>query len=196
MIRAWDKRPDESAAAFAQFQVFRDLGPGRTLVAAYRRRTGKPTATPTGSYRKLARDFDWTARAEAFDSHLDGERIRGSESEAVKAGITWERRRQDQLEKNWQISQALMKKAEQLAAMPITRITRSEDGQVTVIEALPANTLRHAASVATAASNLAWAVIQEAMPDGDDGFDVSKATIEELQNYLERGRSARQRKSA
>jgi hypothetical protein len=70
--RPWDQRETESTAAYARFLTYRNLGPTRSLDAAYQIYSGvpvgakKPKRRP-GSWQRECRDLDWTARAEAWD---------------------------------------------------------------------------------------------------------------------------------
>ena len=73
----WDRQPDETAAAFAAFGVYLDLGPGRSLAAAYRKHRGKPEALkPSGRFEAWARHHDWKERADAHDLHVRREKVR------------------------------------------------------------------------------------------------------------------------
>jgi hypothetical protein len=69
----WDQLPDESDAAYCRFLVYRNLGPSRTLVRAYRAylrgfELGQGGQKgPPGSYREEAVRFRWRERSEAWD---------------------------------------------------------------------------------------------------------------------------------
>jgi hypothetical protein len=68
----WDQRPDEAPAAYARFLTYRNLGPTRSLDAAYQIYGGAPVGAKKpkrrpGSWQRECRDLDWTARAEAWD---------------------------------------------------------------------------------------------------------------------------------
>jgi hypothetical protein len=64
---AWLQLPGESAKAYAAFCLYRDLGPKRSLVKAYRLQTGHEQATISGLWNTWRRKHRWADRAEAFD---------------------------------------------------------------------------------------------------------------------------------
>lgn len=71
--RPWDRLPDETDAQYAQFLVFRDLGPSRTLARAYRQylkhfdTTPGARKGPSGAFKETAAARRWRERAEAWD---------------------------------------------------------------------------------------------------------------------------------
>ena len=72
----WDQQPGEPDRWFGRFQIFLQLGPTRTLRAAYqgtRRGAGDPQAPAHGFANHLwcnaARSWHWRARAAAWDVH-------------------------------------------------------------------------------------------------------------------------------
>jgi hypothetical protein len=68
----FDRQPRETAKAFAAFVVFRDLGPERSVLKAYRQKTGRKHAKQaTGVWNGWATAFNWQSRVAAWDSHLD-----------------------------------------------------------------------------------------------------------------------------
>ena len=69
----WERQEGESSKAFAAFCAFRDLGPKRTILAAYviysgAQNGGKGSKAP-GFIGKWARDNEWHDRVQAFDKH-------------------------------------------------------------------------------------------------------------------------------
>jgi hypothetical protein len=68
----YERQPGESAKAYAAFTAFRDLGPGRSVLKAYRQETGKePARQPSGTWIGWAARWHWHDRAEAWDAELD-----------------------------------------------------------------------------------------------------------------------------
>lgn len=66
----WERQDNETDAAYAAFAVYRDLGPSRTKVQAYRDRYDKPEATQaSGTFSEWARRYEWDDRARQFDLH-------------------------------------------------------------------------------------------------------------------------------
>jgi hypothetical protein len=63
----WERWPNESAKAFAAFCAYRDLGPNRSLVSAYRLQKGCERATISGCWSRWRKKYHWKDRAQAFD---------------------------------------------------------------------------------------------------------------------------------
>jgi hypothetical protein len=80
----WDRLPDEPAAAYARFLCYRNLGPMRSIEAAYAAYAAEAEAIPSrmgkapkgpkkpspGNWKADARQYRWRERAEAWDVHL------------------------------------------------------------------------------------------------------------------------------
>jgi hypothetical protein len=75
----WEQLSDESAAAYAHFLAYRNLGVGRTFRRAYRHwvaAAGGATAghegpqEPPGSWHREMARFRWLERAEQWDVHV------------------------------------------------------------------------------------------------------------------------------
>jgi hypothetical protein len=81
----WERLENETDRAFEAFRTFLSLPTGdRTLVAAYRRFVGNPTASkPSDTWVAWAHRYAWKARAQAYDSHIDRIR-RDAMEEAIK----------------------------------------------------------------------------------------------------------------
>lgn len=123
----WTRQPGETARAYECFSAYRDLGPGRSMVEAYRHKTGKETAKQSsGHWNTWYRVHDWRRRAEAYDHHLD-ELGRKAEAEA------WEKRRRDLVEEQFELSKAMLSKVDQMLKFPLVRQTvEGESGPVTI----------------------------------------------------------------
>ena len=67
----WEQQPGEPMRAFRAFTVYRDLGPKRTLRAAFRQETGKESAQPNGTWTRWYSRWQWLLRARAWDRELD-----------------------------------------------------------------------------------------------------------------------------
>lgn len=80
--RPWERRPGESAPAFAAFCCYRDLGPRRALDEVDRQLYPPPAPnqrqTSAGRRRRgqisdWSRTHEWVTRVAAWDAHLDRE---------------------------------------------------------------------------------------------------------------------------
>jgi hypothetical protein len=70
----WDQQPDEPDAAYARFLLYRNLGPSRSIDAAYRllhptKNGEKGRRNAHGSWHQEGQAFRWTERASAWDIH-------------------------------------------------------------------------------------------------------------------------------
>jgi hypothetical protein len=76
----YERQPGESAKAYAAFVIFRNLGPERSVLKAYRQKTGKEQAKQAaGLWNSWATDHHWHKRADAWDAHLDEENRKAQE---------------------------------------------------------------------------------------------------------------------
>lgn len=70
MAKAWEKRADESGRWFARFEVYRLLGPSRSIEKAFqatRDLEGLKGERPGHAWYQAASEMDWPGRAEAWD---------------------------------------------------------------------------------------------------------------------------------
>ncbi len=67
--KPWDRLHHESTAAYARFLVYRNLGPGRSLLAAYRAVAKKSTEKQQvpGTWTRDCSRFRWSERAHEWD---------------------------------------------------------------------------------------------------------------------------------
>ena len=63
----WDRRPSESTQAYRAFLVYLHLGLDRSLQKAYRSFKGSDSAKLPGRWRTWCVDYEWVARAAAYD---------------------------------------------------------------------------------------------------------------------------------
>ncbi len=151
----WERQPWDTSASFQAFRVYLEQEAPRSVVEAYRQKTGKEKAKVSqapGGWNNWAGGKDykgdpipdalpWAKRAEAWDDHL-------AEQDILK----WEQRRAEQREREWGTSNTLFDKAQQMLKFPVVETT-TKDGQ-TIVK--PAKwTFRDAAAIADLASKLA-----------------------------------------
>ena len=76
MPEPWERQPTETQRAFECFAVFRDDGPSRKLIDAYRKVTGRTEACRlSGSWNIWVDRYDWWSRSAAYDAMKDRERV-------------------------------------------------------------------------------------------------------------------------
>jgi hypothetical protein len=99
VLLPYERQLGESSKAFAAFCIYRDRGPGRTLLEACRQFYGKPTA----NLRQLetwSTRWNWVSRVKAWDDELD----RVNRESQAKA-------RQDMAQRHAQAAMGLQEKA-------------------------------------------------------------------------------------
>ena len=122
--QVWTRRPGETATAYAAFCAYRDLGPGRSLDAAYAQAKGlqKGDKRASGNFQRWRRDHAWKNRAEAYDAYLDEQK---RQAEAQK----WRQRGEDLVEEQYKIAVAMLEKARQMLNFPLVRQTVEQTGE-------------------------------------------------------------------
>ena len=149
----WTRQSGETKRAYACFCAYRDLGPSRTLLAAYRQKTGKKTAKQSsGHWNAWYRKHEWKQRAEAYDAHLDHQK---RQAEAEK----WRERGEALVEEQFRLAQAMMEKARQMLKFPLAEQTvkkKDRKGHPVEVTVEPAKwTFNSAARMAKVAIELA-----------------------------------------
>jgi len=119
----------ESAAAFRAFQIYRDLGPARSLAKAwqaYRESRGEPVTRVPGPRARWSVKYEWVKRAAEFDAVLDTaaraarvEQTRKLEERRVQ----FEFANQERLEKRVAQMDIVLAKAD---VAPVTDVTQSK----------------------------------------------------------------------
>ena len=138
--KPWNMRPDETAKAYQAFEVYRDMGPGRSL-----ERVGQALAKTRQALDGWSTRFEWGERVRAFD-----------EAAAAKAS---ERALEDAA--TVRSRQAQHAKAIQLRAMQ--KIAAMDPGDMSMAEAT------RAWQVGAEAERKALGIPEKVEVTGDDG---------------------------
>lgn len=185
---AWDQLrdedPPETDLNYSKFVIYRDLQPEeRSLDEAYRtwlehkegaRRAHGARRAP-GSYRKLARQFRWVERAEAYDDHVreHGREIRLQLEEEL--AVDWHKRREEQLERINTTTELALAMADKILRMPIAEKTvtteTNEDGvpvAITIIKPLRGCTPTAAVNLTRMAEELMDSAVAESTGEAGD----------------------------
>jgi hypothetical protein len=107
----WLQREDETDAAYAAFAVFRDLGTGRSVEAAFkkvRENAGRRGEKPPANWWQWSSNHDWKLRVRAYDEAIEAERL---EIEA--------RRRRERIEETHDLIDVIAKKAAKLSRLTL-----------------------------------------------------------------------------
>jgi len=151
-IHPWGRMNGEPHKWFVRFNNFRLMGPSRSILACYNGekvgRGGKKGHHVTSSWQTQSDSWKWRERAEAWDLWQISQK-----DEAEKAKIKSIR------DKELELVQKIVEKAEQMLAFPLQTITREEkdvNGHVvTVNTIIPSKwVLRDAAGMLSAVSTL------------------------------------------
>ena len=127
-LQPWDRRPDESATAFAAFAAFLSLGIDRTLVGAARK-SGK-SKQMIGQWSKR---HEWAERCARWEAEQNKAKTDAQLSLARQEGRDWAKRESEVREHEFLLGTKLMAKAQAMLEFPLARVVSSQDGkQVTV----------------------------------------------------------------
>lgn len=125
----WEKQFGESKQSFAAFSIYRDLGLKRTLDDAFRSRPGAgpdPKKAP-GQWGIWSMRWQWVARAEAWDAHIDAEQRSAQEEAARKAGAEHAQRVIAQQDIELQARDKLLQRVNEMLMLPVIETTTQTD---------------------------------------------------------------------
>ena len=150
-MNVWDRQPSEGGQAYAAFCHYRDLGPDRTIDAAFRAARGpkgpsqgpegtaEPQAIPraNGCWKRWAEKHAWRDRALAWDHRTD--QIVQDAREKVIATVSADRaaRMLEQEQQEHELKTLMFGKLKEMLETGLTRrkVVKSEDGKtITIIE--------------------------------------------------------------
>lgn len=98
-VKAWERRPDETTKAYAGFAAYRDLGVKRSIESAWKQYANTDKKM-SGYFGLWAAEFDWVARAAAYDDYIDAEARKRLDREAI-------RRKADMLRRHAEVGKVL-----------------------------------------------------------------------------------------
>lgn len=124
----WERQPGETAKAFQAFRAYRDLGPARTMLAAYRLTKGKPDAKAiSGGWARWSQEHRWTERADAYDLHRE-------QTERLEREQTWRERAAQVADTEWDLGQQLIERAKEMLRYPLVEQRTERDGRTIVVK--------------------------------------------------------------
>jgi hypothetical protein len=82
--KSWQRMRGEPALWYERFDIFRQLGPGRTLEDAWRKLEVKTAKHPSWRWYEVAKEWNWVERAAAWDAYRF-EQLRQEELEDERA---------------------------------------------------------------------------------------------------------------
>jgi hypothetical protein len=178
--QAWDRQDGESTPAYEAFVTYRDLGAERSLDAV-----GGKLGKSGSLVSRWSGRWDWVSRAAAYDAHMEKVGQQSREAETAEKEKLWARRRLARMETQWSDAEKLREKVGAMLKWPLqtTIVERYEDGRVkTIIQPARWNFGTPVAMLRAAGDLEAEAL--DAAAEEYDGFDPTKATREELREYL------------
>lgn len=185
MPEPWDRQPKEPGDAYHAFCAYRDMGPERNVVDAFRQTTGNPSANQAnGSWNRWATQFQWRARAMSWDHHTSAVAQESIDRVTRETASKWAQRLDARAEVDWQVAENLTRKVQVWSALPAVSRTKLPDG--TLVEAVGIQDTERVAKIAQAASQMAYAAIAQALPDAHVDFDPHTAPLDQLAEAIER----------
>ncbi|HEX2864221.1 MAG TPA: hypothetical protein VHN99_06610, partial [Deinococcales bacterium] len=186
----WDRQQGESPRAYAAFRAYLELGPGRSLDAAYRAAKGPQKGRTAGRWKAWAAGWSWASRAQALDEHLARVEVERLEGERAAAAVRWHEREEKLREREFELANRLLDQVEQMTKAPLFRRTVEDevtgpDGtvhQTIVVE--PAkwtgNTIAHFLRTASQVGRLAAGAVTERVQQVLAGAPLEELSDDEL----------------
>src|SRR4051812_32504561 len=113
MAEPWDRQPKEPGDAYHAFCAYRDMGPERNVVDAFRQTLGNPTANQAnGTWTRWATQFQWRSRALQWDHHNTAVAQESIDAVTAEAARKWAQRLDARAEVDWQIAEDLTRKVQ------------------------------------------------------------------------------------
>jgi hypothetical protein len=110
-LNPWDRQPDEPPMWFDRFSTYLDIGPNRTVTAAYnidREKQGKlPEKQADQTWYMQSHIWQWNERAGAYDAHWRATELAMMEARREE-GIRRRLRMMDKLEEKVMVALAMM----------------------------------------------------------------------------------------
>lgn len=122
----WVQQPEEPDRWYGRFHRYLLMGSGRSLLGCLNQEEAqkgskKLSQSLSGAWREASNKWQWKDRANSWDQH-----------QRDQEDLVWQERRRQMREKQWEMSQALMAKAEKMLQFPLTTKEVSEDGKTVI----------------------------------------------------------------
>jgi len=96
MALPFEQQPNESAKAFAAFSLYLSLGPQRSLAAVEQKLAKSHTVISRWSAK-----WDWTARVQAYGTHMGAVEREAAEALMRAKGVDWVQRQEEHRAEEW-----------------------------------------------------------------------------------------------
>lgn len=145
-LAPWERQPHEPALWFGRFAVYRDLGPARSVMEAWRidkhrRGNTSKAKSPNNSWYTRAMEWEWDKRATAYDAYMDHQKLLARQEEIrLKREAEAEAREESRQQRRQILTGFLGKLAQSLNAFEADDATLNELTRATqmVVEQLRA----------------------------------------------------------
>jgi hypothetical protein len=129
MPHPWEQQPDEGDRAFAALTTYLEMGANERSLEKVAQKLAKSIPI----IKTWSSKYAWSARARAFDAYLRDLELQMQNQEIQDRVKKWATRREQLLEKEWELSQKLLERAREMLEWPLTRQVTEKDGKVIVI---------------------------------------------------------------
>jgi hypothetical protein len=131
-----ERHPQESSRAYRAFCLYRDLGPDRSLDrawASFRAAQSKDRGSSRhpGYWGKWCHQFDWVARADAYDDSIEQQRIAAAAEQRRKLEEDHFQFRIHLIQQNQKLIRILDAALEKNAVTPSMEVTRVQSDEAT-----------------------------------------------------------------
>lgn len=122
--KPWARRANESARAYEAFKVYLEMSPltrtfQKSFYLAY-----PDSKRISGSWIRWYREHEWTQRATAYDYYNNKLELEAESKARADEAEKWARRRLETAEVEWELGEALHKRAKEMLAFKIAEQER------------------------------------------------------------------------
>lgn len=174
MSECWERQPGESLRAYEAARAYFELGPSRSLAAVAQKCKKSVSLLARWSSR-----WRWSERAAGYDQHMAMVEMDARRRALAQEAEEWARRQAELRHEEWEVSRALLDRAREMLAFPLTVVT--ENDGMTIVQ--PARwSFKDVAVFLDLASKLG----RRAADMDEPGAQVYRALERELATTLER----------
>jgi hypothetical protein len=124
----WLKQKNETAKAYAAFQVYLELGKERTIDSAHTQATGHQNTVKRSSraWLRWSSKYNWVARANAYDEHLIILQMQHAEEETKRKATATLARREKLLQAELELAARLLDRARKILEKDLKNCSYSD----------------------------------------------------------------------
>lgn len=122
----WHKQPKETSKAYQAFSTYLELGPSRSVDAAYRKAKGKQNVRAPSGWQHWYDLNTWRDRAEAYDQHLALLEFQNAEIATKQKAEAALARKEKLLQAELELAARLLDRARKILEKDLKRCTYSD----------------------------------------------------------------------